>query len=415
MKRYYLFVIIGVVCFNLTAQNRVIDTHAKELTPERLNIAQHPSFKLPGDQIYYSPLDAWAVSEMITQLWDNSAWLNMAKTNYFYGANGLPTNDMNYSWSGTDWGDNTRTTYTYNSNNLLELALTENWDGNAWVDQYRYSYTYNGQNKVLTWMAEGYNAGVWEKSSLYTYTYTGNNLTELLTQNWDGSAWVNYIKTTNEFNGLNLRTSSVTQMWVAGAWLNISKSINTYNSNNLLSFELEQSWAASAWADKSRSTYTYNSNNKMELNFTENYVSNAWVNHSQVLYTYDGDGNNIESLDQTWNSGAWENFFKLTMSYIWTTDVANNELPVSEFKLMNNYPNPFNPVTTINYSISKAANTKITVYNIIGSKVAVIFDEYKPVGNYSVQFNAASLPSGVYFYKLESGSYAAIKKFVLMK
>jgi hypothetical protein len=179
--------------------------------------------------------------------------------------------------------------------------------------------------------------------------------------------------------------------------------------------ELEQSWIANAWVDKSRSTYTYNSNNKLQLNFTENYESNAWVNHSQVLYTYDGNGNNIESLDQNWTNGAWENFFKITMSYEWTTDVENTKLPVSEFKLMNNYPNPFNPLTTINYSIGKEGRTKLTVYNLIGSEVAVIVDENKPTGNYSVQFNAGTLPSGVYFYKLESGSYSATKKLVLMK
>jgi len=52
MKRYYLFVIIGVVCFNLTAQNRVSINHAKELTLERISIAQQPHFKLPGNPVY---------------------------------------------------------------------------------------------------------------------------------------------------------------------------------------------------------------------------------------------------------------------------------------------------------------------------------------------------------------------------
>ena len=85
------------------------------------------------------------------------------------------------------------------------------------------------------------------------------------------------------------------------------------------------------------------------------------------------------------------------------------------FSLFQNYPNPFNPATIINYSVGKEGHAKITVYNIIGSKVAVIVDEYKSAGSYSVQFNAVALPSGVYFYKLESGGYSDIKKLVVIK
>jgi hypothetical protein len=79
-----------------------------------------------------------------------------------------------------------------------------------------------------------------------------------------------------------------------------------------------------------------------------------------------------------------------------------NDLP-KDFTLSQNFPEPFNPSTTINYSLAKAGYVKLTVYNTIGSKVATIVDEYKPAGNYSVQFNGNKLPSEIYFYKLEAG------------
>jgi hypothetical protein len=91
-----------------------------------------------------------------------------------------------------------------------------------------------------------------------------------------------------------------------------------------------------------------------------------------------------------------------------------SELPKA-FNLEQNYPNPFNPATTIKYSIIKEGNVKLTVYNALGSKVVTIVNENKPVGNYSIQFNGSNLASGIYFYKLESGGYTDIKKFVLMK
>ena len=88
---------------------------------------------------------------------------------------------------------------------------------------------------------------------------------------------------------------------------------------------------------------------------------------------------------------------------------------INKFDLSQNYPNPFNPTTTINYSITKAGIVKLTVYNAIGSKVATIINEYKQPGNYSVQFNATNLASGIYLYRLESGNYTVAKKFILLK
>jgi hypothetical protein len=104
------------------------------------------------------------------------------------------------------------------------------------------------------------------------------------------------------------------------------------------------------------------------------------------------------------------NYFAIRL----TTGIRDNAKSFS-FKLQQNYPNPFNPSTTINYSLAKDGHVKITLYNILGSKVALLVNENKQAGAYSLQFNAHTLPSGIYFYRLESGSYSDIKKFVLMK
>jgi hypothetical protein len=93
----------------------------------------------------------------------------------------------------------------------------------------------------------------------------------------------------------------------------------------------------------------------------------------------------------------------------------NKNSDPQEFTLAQNYPNPFNPTTTINYSLPKAGNVKLTVYNAIGRKVATVVNEYKQPGNYSVKLNGSKFPSGVYFYRLQSGSLADTKKMILMK
>jgi hypothetical protein len=107
-----------------------------------------------------------------------------------------------------------------------------------------------------------------------------------------------------------------------------------------------------------------------------------------------------------------QNLIAIKDSVTSINDIMEND---KEYKLYQNYPNPFNPTTTINYSLPKAGNMKLTVYNAIGSKVATIVNKYKPAGNYSVQFNGNNLASGIYFYRLESGTFSVTKKFILLK
>lgn len=85
------------------------------------------------------------------------------------------------------------------------------------------------------------------------------------------------------------------------------------------------------------------------------------------------------------------------------------------FSLSQNYPNPFNPVTNFKYSIPKDTWVKISVFNIMGQKVAVLVDSYKNVGNYQMVFNANSLPSGIYYLQMQTNEFQTIRKMVFLK
>lgn len=87
----------------------------------------------------------------------------------------------------------------------------------------------------------------------------------------------------------------------------------------------------------------------------------------------------------------------------------------TDFKLFNNYPNPFNPSTKIRYAIPQSAFTSLKVYSITGKEVAVLVNEHKTPGVYEINFDASELSNGVYFYKLQSGSFSDVKKMILMK
>lgn len=94
--------------------------------------------------------------------------------------------------------------------------------------------------------------------------------------------------------------------------------------------------------------------------------------------------------------------------------IKSNEPPKS-YALSQNYPNPFNPVTRINYALPKDGFVTLKVYDIIGREVANIISEFKTAGNYSIDFDASKLSSGIYYYKLQSDLFSSVKKMVLMK
>lgn len=86
-----------------------------------------------------------------------------------------------------------------------------------------------------------------------------------------------------------------------------------------------------------------------------------------------------------------------------------------EFSLSQNYPNPFNPSTVINYQLPTSSNVKISIYNALGKEVNILVNEQKNAGNYNVEWNAENYPSGVYFYRLDAGSFVSNKKMILIK
>jgi hypothetical protein len=91
-----------------------------------------------------------------------------------------------------------------------------------------------------------------------------------------------------------------------------------------------------------------------------------------------------------------------------------------EFSLEQNYPNPFNPATKIRYSVPQEvkrekSNVILKVYDILGSEVATLVNEQKEPGYYEVDFNASSIASGMYVYRLTAGKYISTKKMLLIK
>jgi hypothetical protein len=111
------------------------------------------------------------------------------------------------------------------------------------------------------------------------------------------------------------------------------------------------------------------------------------------------------------NYGVW----KRSLSDFTTSVEVDITIIPKKINLDQNFPNPFNPSTQISYSLPSVSMVKLVVYNTLGQTVKVLENSFKNAGNYSVNFNAADLPSGIYFYRLEAGQFSQVKKMMLVK
>jgi hypothetical protein len=98
-----------------------------------------------------------------------------------------------------------------------------------------------------------------------------------------------------------------------------------------------------------------------------------------------------------------------------STDVKDDKIIPANYFLYQNYPNPFNPSTIIKYTIPQGSFISLKVYDVLGNEVAALVSEEKPAGNYEAEFNVGNLPSGVYFYRMEAGSFSSVMKLLLLK
>jgi hypothetical protein len=105
---------------------------------------------------------------------------------------------------------------------------------------------------------------------------------------------------------------------------------------------------------------------------------------------------------------------KCFVQYNNTTDVGDNGIP-AKHELLGNFPNPFNPETSIRYSLSKREYVQIKIFDIQGKDIVELVDEEQSPGTYEVNFNAQELGSGIYFYKITAGEFSQTRSMMHLK
>ncbi len=159
-----------------------------------------------------------------------------------------------------------------------------------------------------------------------------------------------------------------------------------------------------------------------KINTDSVFVAKAGMRIPIEPVWHDNDGSGWEGnivMSATNNDNAWQTPSVWSHTYVGNKDGSflgvDDELLATRFSLKENYPNPFNPTTTIEYTIGLAGPTTLMVYDVLGREIVKLVDEYRPIGTHKVVWNAANIPSGIYFYQIESSGFIKTHKMVLMK
>jgi hypothetical protein len=305
-------------------------------------------------------------------------------------------------------------------------SLSPSRDGGVWMVSWPGTLDGWGTLQKLT-------NNVWYSSQEQTYRYS-----EEIEEDLDGSVWYTV---DNAFGAVHKISgdSTISYSFLSGAAQSIETDLygNVWMSWYTHPFE---SSGLIKYYDDNWDLYTPDNSNlptEHVWNLVADSLGNLWMS-GEGLLKYDGNdfihytpqnsglySTNIRGIQIDEFNNKWivhPNAISVFNEDGVTSVREEHQLP-NAFKLQQNFPNPFNPSTSIQYAISSRHFVSLKVYDVLGNEVATLVNEEKPVGSYKVDFNGASLPSGIYFYQLRAGDpstgsgqgFVETKKMVLMK
>ncbi|HDR04337.1 MAG TPA: T9SS type A sorting domain-containing protein [Candidatus Marinimicrobia bacterium] len=396
--------------------------------------------------------------------WQDSVWLDVRNYLFSYGENGELTESIHQLWDDSLWTNNQRELYTYdNAQNLTEY-LEQIWIDSVWKNLYQSLLEYTVLSKTVTekdWVEES-----WENSArlFIEYDTHGRELTyQLEIWDFDTEDWVYYFKNENSYDRWGNQIELIYSKWDGSEWQYSDKTSWTWSplyswlqclvfSNGDIETELFFGMHASASDayDDILDQYAPPAPpaGEPDARFSilgEDYIRDVRSRSatSPVIWEISFDGNEETGLTFTWDNTAFpENgAFTLqkpdgtvildmkesgsythsageskTLQIVYTFEpVSTVENVAARFRLFPNYPNPFNPQTTISWELPEAGPVQLTIYNISGQKIATLFNGTQEAGIHQVTFSANNLSAGVYFYQLKAGHKTQVQKMVYLK
>lgn len=347
-------------------------------------------------------------------------WSLSGKTIINYYENGLRSEDFTYYWDGTGLAfteySSARQEYSYNQNGWETERINSLWVDNKWSPTWHYDRVYDEDGNLMSYLEMSWSGTDWINWAMTDYVRSSTGHIAINTT-WSNDAWQNSSKSEYAYNDEGLNETRTMYLWRNDNWEVSGRITYTYDANNNLTGEIHESYSDGVYKPYSKQYKEYDINNNLTLWGFQNWNTtySRWDDVNRNSYTYNENNQYTSHLLETWGGYFWTPYSKTEYEYSTATDIENNEVIISEFKLHNNYPNPFNPTTVVSFSIPQNSHVLLTVHSAIGERVATLAEGQKSAGEYQFTFDAVGLASGIYFYKLETDGFVEVKKMMFLK
>lgn len=351
----------------------------------------------------------------LSEQYEDGAYIVSGGYNYTYDTNNNLLSETYYFFYDDVWTTYDKNVYTYNANNKAVTQTYQNFENNQFVNNYRSNYTYNASNKLITILDQDWDGTSWTSQAKTDITYNGNLFLNVITKQWDGTQYVNDYKSTPTYTGTNA-TEWLNQLWDGTMWVTSSKTILTYNTNNKITNYKTQTWNGSVWEDEENFVYTLATNgNRLsqvnslfgELDGQRDYTydstasmsnfGNPFKDKTGIDYVFQDFPyvnkilNEVDSYYDT-NTSSFTLGSRTTYNYTDSLPLSRKDFQTNKISI---YPNP---ATTIIALSGLTSSEKVTIYNLLGSKV------YEGSIAENKNINVENLPSGLYFLSFENGT-----------
>ncbi len=336
----------------------------------------------------------------------------------------LPSLSTTYKYSDTGWVKMAVVDYTFDTDFRMVQSRMYLISGGTMMLFGQADLTYNSINNVLLEVVKmlNFQTLMLEYSSKTEYNYNPNDpndLTSIIKYKYENESWVGEQKNTYTRNAAYQILTELEELYVTTDSLQMSRyQVSQYFGDTILvSLDITNyDEETGQYSSRSKNVYTYNMNYKCVSDLSQEYIEeyDVWVDTYRTNYSYDSQNRMTHELSESNLLGVWSNVFQIIYYYTPTT-VEDEIINVNNYSLSNNYPNPFNPSTTIKFNIPTEGFVTLKVYDMLGREVVTLVNENKSVGEYSYNFNAAHLASGMYIYQLKVNNYVSSKKMLLIK
>jgi hypothetical protein len=323
-----------------------------------------------------------------------------------------------------------RTTFTYNSGGKTTEQLQEKWNAGVWVNLSKVSNVYDANNFLIQSTRYLWEAAGWKIiSDDYYENDSAGTVINKLTKSMQDSVLTDSYQVTYTYNEFGTLIYDISMSWIDSGWVNTEKEEFTYNDLQLETSYVRYHWSGdTTWLIMYKYEQTYDENGNLLTAIESSIFGNPFT---KIEYTYDEFGNRITGRYFDWVGSNWSNrngtitnefetyyclSFETEYEYVGKPVAVDDDYIAPDiFSLNQNYPNPFNPETKISFSLPATGKASLKIYDMLGREVAELINGAIEKGTHTVNFSGRNLSSGVYIYRLQSGSFTESKKMMLLK